>query len=452
MAARVTRQVVSVLSEGSGTARVTRQVVAVLSEVAAAGEHLVEAESTLALAQEAAREPIQFSAEAESTLVLDQDITGEVDSKLAESTLVLDQDVTVQLDPGRQPSNELTLSQEATAAGPITRSASSALDLTQQAYVPQQLFRSAQSPIVLNQDVGQFGPKPGNASSQIDLAQEADTQIKQRSPSSVLTLDQDVQFTLSKLAKSTLNLTQAVDRSLRATGVSQLLDLRQEAVVPWDFRNRLTLTQEATVERLAAVASNLLRSRLLLTQVATAGKSLGLAPASILALKQAVSYYIEKSGVLCDYSPFIGAGDGDTPAASISDPFDPTFTKGLQLRYPSGASPVDVVTIKRSMNFGDIERFGFDRVNRETRGGTLIVFANPNWPKYQSLVFTISAVTADTATAVLAFLDSYLGRRIGLLTHEGRLWSGVITNPSEAVIQDHRDSYTISIEFEGEEE
>jgi hypothetical protein len=86
----------------------------------------------------------------------------------------------------------------------------------------------------------------------------------------------------------------------------------------------------------------------------------------------------------------------------------------------------------------------------ETRGGTLIVFADPMWPKIQTLVFTFSGLSNDQTQQLLAFLDAHLGEEVGVYDWEHRYWKGVITTPSEPVVQDGRDSFSASLEFEGE--
>ena len=49
--------------------------------------------------------------------------------------------------------------------------------------------------------------------------------------------------------------------------------------------------------------------------------------------------------------------------------------------YPV-VSPTVSVTL-RSPELGNKDRLQFNRISRETRGGTLIVFADPMWPKVQ---------------------------------------------------------------------
>jgi hypothetical protein len=47
-------------------------------------------------------------------------------------------------------------------------------------------------------------------------------------------------------------------------------------------------------------------------------------------------------------------------------------------------------------------------------------------------------------------MRTYLGREIGLIDHEAKFWKGVITVPTEFIIQDHHESFAASFEFEGE--
>ena len=92
----------------------------------------------------------------------------------------------------------------------------------------------------------------------------------------------------------------------------------------------------------------------------------------------------------------------------------------------------------------------FNRISRETRGGTLVVFADPIWPKIQTLSLTFSGLTLTEADALLAFCDAHLGQEIGLLDWEHRYWKGVIMTPEDPIVQDTRDTYSASFEFEGE--
>ena len=95
----------------------------------------------------------------------------------------------------------------------------------------------------------------------------------------------------------------------------------------------------------------------------------------------------------------------------------------FQLLYPSAGEATDTLTLK-TPNFGNLDRLAFNRVQRETRGGTLVIFADPIWPKIQTLVLSFSALKRDEAQGLLTFIDNHLGEEIGLLDWEHRYWRG----------------------------
>jgi len=54
------------------------------------------------------------------------------------------------------------------------------------------------------------------------------------------------------------------------------------------------------------------------------------------------------------------------------------------------------------------------------------------------------------AQGLLTFMDTYLGQEIRLIDWEDRVWVGVITNPSDPIVQDGPGcQMTASFEFEG---
>lgn len=208
----------------------------------------------------------------------------------------------------------------------------------------------------------------------------------------------------------------------------------------------LAFTQSAVVDK-----CKLLRSALELTAEAAVARSGLRGAASALNLGQSATYYLVSSGILQRYHPFVGDGapGAPTPPALELEGPRPGVTAPFQLVYPAGGPVTDSVTL-RSPNFGNKDRLGFNRVLRETRGGTLIVFADPMWPKIQTLVLNFSGLTSDQAQELLTFLEAHLGEEVGVYDWEHRYWTGVITTPTDPVVQDGRDSFSASFEFEGE--
>ena len=92
----------------------------------------------------------------------------------------------------------------------------------------------------------------------------------------------------------------------------------------------------------------------------------------------------------------------------------------------------------------------FSRINRITRGGTLIVFSDPDWPKFETLAVRIQGLTEAQAKDLLDFFYDSTAAEVGLLDWEGRQWRGLITTP-EAQIQQARKGcgYEVEFEFEG---
>ncbi|MCA9072081.1 MAG: hypothetical protein KDA84_24300, partial [Planctomycetaceae bacterium] len=222
-----------------------------------------------------------------------------------------------------------------------------------------------------------------------------------------------------------------------------------------DLKNELELIVETEAYR--TPAGPFAANELALTQTAIVQKVLNLTASNDIDLSQSIGYYkpvaVESTANTCKsletlYNPF---GGGGTVPTSIPDPNVSDHATGVNLRYPYDTGATSTVILNRSPNFGDIQRFGGDRIQRESRGGSLSIYADPQWPKVQTLLYTISVVRPDKAAEVLTFLKTYLGLEIGLLTHEGQLWKGIVVNPEEAVVHDRRESYTVGIEFVGEE-
>jgi hypothetical protein len=209
--------------------------------------------------------------------------------------------------------------------------------------------------------------------------------------------------------------------------------------------NWLVLHQTATVDKCKTVDSVLD-----LSQEAAVIVTVARGTASALNLKQAATFSIVSRGAIQQYTPFVGAGaDGSPTPPSVTIGPPEHVALPFQLFYPAEGVVTDSVQL-RAPNLGNKDRLSFNRILRETRGGTLIVFADPIWPKIQTLVLTFSGLRSVQTQQLLTFLEMHLGEEIGLLDWEGRAWKGIVTSPTDPVVQDGRDSFSASLEFEGE--
>lgn len=209
----------------------------------------------------------------------------------------------------------------------------------------------------------------------------------------------------------------------------------------------LSLTQTA-IAHAAKAASN----ELVLTQSAEVTIERGLTATSEIDFNQSATFTLVIGSTECQYTPFVGTStDPDAPSpppAEIDGPMT-GIQVPFQLVYPSTGSVTDSVALS-APNLGNRDRLSFNRILREARGGTLIIFADPIWPKVQTLVLTFSGLLQIEAQELLTFIEDHLGQEIGLIDWEHRYWRGVIVTPDEPVVEDSFDRFTANFDFEGE--
>jgi hypothetical protein len=182
----------------------------------------------------------------------------------------------------------------------------------------------------------------------------------------------------------------------------------------------------------------------------TLGMIRNLYASDVLVVDDSFFSYVPYELAKREYNPFIGKGTKGNPAPPPTSLAQNLESGKFSLYYPpSPHAPADIVVLRKP-EFGNKDRLQFNRISRETRGGTLIVFADPMWPKTQTLVLTFAALRPDQAFNLQRFMETYLGLEIGLTDWEGRQWTGVITNPNDPVVQDSKYSYTASLAFEGQ--
>lgn len=233
---------------------------------------------------------------------------------------------------------------------------------------------------------------------------------------SFLSLAQEVGRVFDLSAANILDLVQVAERIF---SVSSVLNLTQAVIVqsPKEAENTFSLVQ----------AINLLAE---FTRSAS----------NTLGLSQTVGLRFATIDT-CQYDPQVGTGGFTTT--------DPTFgIATLTLTHPF-VTPTTTLVL-RNPNFGNTENFQFSRINRESRGGTLLVFRDPTWPKREALAITVDFLKQQQKLDLLAFFQTSLGQEIGLLDNENRQWKGIIVNPDSEVTHVGKDNYSVTFEFEGE--
>ena len=176
-----------------------------------------------------------------------------------------------------------------------------------------------------------------------------------------------------------------------------------------------------------------------LTHTATLTIDRALLPVTdTLNLGQAVAFVLVSGDVLHQYRPFVGEGPADAPTPpSATCPMPVPGIGTTRLCYPV-TSPTVFVNL-RSPEYGNKDRLSFNRISRETRGGTLVVYADPIWPKTQTMVLTFRGLTYSQVQAYLTFIDAHLGEEVGFVD-----WEGFYYNPGR---QDRRERHWDATSF-----
>jgi hypothetical protein len=171
-----------------------------------------------------------------------------------------------------------------------------------------------------------------------------------------------------------------------------------------------------------------------------------------LNLGQSVAYYYINPCIDKQYHPFVGASDVllQPAAPTLNLPitqWDPAVTR-FELQYPAMGGVADSITL-RAPELDSHDRSAFNRVNRETRGGRLVVFADPIWPKVTTIACTFIGLTKVEMLGVQNFIHSHIGEEIRVIDWEGRGWRGVVIKPNSPATCDGRRGWSIGFEFEG---
>lgn len=151
---------------------------------------------------------------------------------------------------------------------------------------------------------------------------------------------------------------------------------------------------------------------------------------------------------LCTYSPFIGNTNDPAAPQNVlkNQPIIDPNRHGVTLFHP-WELPTQTINL-RGPDLGNRDRLEFQRIKRETRGGTLVVWSDPMWPKNQRMVLSFSGLSESEGQNLLTFLTTTLGQEIGLVDWEGNTWRVVAMTPSEPLVRNSRCNLSINQDFE----
>lgn len=102
----------------------------------------------------------------------------------------------------------------------------------------------------------------------------------------------------------------------------------------------------------------------------------------------------------------------------------------------------------RSPDFGNTDALEIRRINRKTRGGDLLVFRDPQWPKTRTFQVKFQFLKEADLSRLLDFIHRTLGQIVTFVDHEGRSWNGIIITPGDEVSQPGTNNYAGQFTFQ----
>src|SRR4030042_466325 len=138
-----------------------------------------------------------------------------------------------------------------------------------------------------------------------------------------------------------------------------------------------------------------------------------------LGISQALTYLDDTPCNRKNYTPFMGEGSANAPSASLVNPqFNTSPGNRFLLYWPARGARQTEVSI-RAPQFGNRDRNAYTRVNRETRGGRLVVFSDPTWPKVRTMAVTVTGLLKTEVDEIQSLFYEHLGQLIGITDWEG---------------------------------
>jgi hypothetical protein len=228
-------------------------------------------------------------------------------------------------------------------------------------------YRSASNGVGIGDEVQVDGPIKAVVTS-VTLSNEVNSRVKEFSVTSPVTLSQEATQTrpvISVEAESELQSAYiTIDPTTHEPTITYTgLDSSVEYELVRSTRTVITLNVTSSIEVGSTVGRNVVFNR----SVALDFTAL-----------QSASFPSTFVDAIYRYCPTTCDGKAATPPATLSGGTISNFF----LQYPATGDAIDTLEL-RPPNLGNKDRLGFNRISRETRGGTLIVFADPMWPKTQ---------------------------------------------------------------------
>lgn len=307
-----------------------------------------------------------------------------------------------------------------------------------------------------------------------------ETAARSASEDDSIALDEEIVLHHGRTVEDTIGLTETINLSFNihvtdtivlvddpdiVVHVTDTIGLDDEAKKVYTVSDEITITETVFNDHIVSVTDTITLTDRAQSEP-TPNDAIGLAETTTtawsgtregedeIALFETVSYILNADCPTCcdndeQYHPFVGV----TSNPSLPTPPSETAPALIQSHTIVLSHPFDTPSLTltlRAPQFGNQDTVSNQRIHRESRGGTLIIYADPQWPKVHRLVMEFVALSETKAQEYLDFRAATLGLEIQLVDHESRAWRGVLVETDTPIVRNRRHGLTASLTFEGE--
>jgi hypothetical protein len=104
----------------------------------------------------------------------------------------------------------------------------------------------------------------------------------------------------------------------------------------------------------------------------------------------------------------------------------------------------------KNPELGNTDSLEYTRLSRETLGGDVIIYRDPQWPKIEKLNITFDLCDEKLISQLKILIKLSLGKQITYIDYNGITWTVLITNPNTAIKQSGINTYIAQLELEAQ--
>lgn len=134
------------------------------------------------------------------------------------------------------------------------------------------------------------------------------------------------------------------------------------------------------------------------------------------------------------YSPQISPGNDDVTPMDEDFPLTLISRDTVLFQYPYN-TPSLTLTLKTPA-FNNQKTINLSRIQRHSRGRSLITYRDPAWPKSYSLSYSFENLSYANKNDIISFIQQTLGKEIKFTDYQSQVYKAIIANPRDFISEE----------------